>query len=77
MPEEKVRVEVFHIKYRCDECGIGFLRPTVQGVSIGSWQHRCPHCDTYKTLNYLSPLVAREEIDDQSHIGLAVNLKDS
>lgn len=47
MPEERVPADVFEIRYRCDECGEGFMQirdDQKKIINPGEMLHVCSNC---------------------------------
>ena len=71
MPIEKIETKTFLIRYRCDECGVGFMKWEHSNPSylvagdLAQWGHVCSKCGAKKNfIDVTYPHEAGELIND-------------
>lgn len=66
MPKEQFPMKVFEEDYLCDECGIGYMRPTgfANLTSPVQYPHACNNdgCKARKTFNVQYPKIVHESV---------------
>ena len=62
--EIKAEVKTYKVDYLCDECKVGYMRPTGRAFPTHpmKFQHKCTNCENTKTFLEAYPVTRYENI---------------
>jgi DNA polymerase III alpha subunit (gram-positive type) len=65
---ELTEVKSYMVEYRCDDCNIGYMESTGEGVMKWhtEWKHKCNHCGKVKIFQGVTyPHIEHKKIDSK------------